>query len=110
MFGGIHSSELRGASKLLEFRRDEPVGYSREDLPAGRMRWPDLSPPEYAAQDELAHEEGPAGEQWGGQYGGHTARPRANHPECDDGKARHLPQRPLPHWNKAQHVGDEDNQ
>ena len=34
------------------------VGYSREDLAAGRMHWPDLTPPEYAALDELAHEEG----------------------------------------------------
>jgi formate hydrogenlyase transcriptional activator len=33
------------------------VGYSREDLVAGRMHWPDLTPPEYAALDELAHEE-----------------------------------------------------
>lgn len=33
------------------------VGYSREDLLAGRMRWPELTPPEYAALDELAHEE-----------------------------------------------------
>ena len=36
----------------------ELVGYSREDLLAGEMRWPDLTPPEYAALDELAHEEG----------------------------------------------------
>jgi formate hydrogenlyase transcriptional activator len=36
----------------------EIVGYSREDLLAGRMRWPDLTPPEYSALDELAHEEG----------------------------------------------------
>ena len=36
----------------------ELVGYSREDLLAGNMRWPDLTPPEYAALDELAHEEG----------------------------------------------------
>jgi formate hydrogenlyase transcriptional activator len=36
----------------------ELVGYSREDLQAGRLRWPDLTPPEYAALDELAHEEG----------------------------------------------------
>jgi PAS domain S-box-containing protein len=34
------------------------VGYSREDLVAGRMHWPDLTPPEFAAVDELAHEEG----------------------------------------------------
>ena len=34
------------------------VGYSREDLQAGRLCWPDLTPPEYFALDELAHEEG----------------------------------------------------
>jgi formate hydrogenlyase transcriptional activator len=34
------------------------VGYSREDLKAGRLRWPDLTPPEYLALDDLAHEEG----------------------------------------------------
>ena len=34
------------------------VGYTREDLLAGRMNWPDLTPPEYTALDELAHEEG----------------------------------------------------
>jgi PAS domain S-box-containing protein len=34
------------------------VGYTRDDLAAGRLRWPDLTPPEYAALDELAHEEG----------------------------------------------------
>lgn len=36
----------------------ELVGYSREDLQAGRLNWPDLTPPEYAPLDELAHEEG----------------------------------------------------
>ena len=36
----------------------ELVGYSREDLVAGRLYWPDLTPPEYAPLDELAHEEG----------------------------------------------------
>jgi formate hydrogenlyase transcriptional activator len=36
----------------------ELVGYCREDLQAGRLRWPDLTPPEYLALDELAHEEG----------------------------------------------------
>jgi formate hydrogenlyase transcriptional activator len=34
------------------------VGYTREDLLAGRLRWPELTPPEYGALDELAHEEG----------------------------------------------------
>ena len=36
----------------------ELVGYSREDLASGRLRWPDLTPPEFSALDELAHEEG----------------------------------------------------
>jgi formate hydrogenlyase transcriptional activator len=36
----------------------ELTGYSREDLLNGRMHWLDLTPPEYAALDELAHEEG----------------------------------------------------
>ena len=36
----------------------ELVGYTREDLLAGRLHWPDLTPPEYSALDDLAHEEG----------------------------------------------------
>ncbi len=36
----------------------ELVGYTREDLQAGRLYWPDLTPPEYLGLDELAHEEG----------------------------------------------------
>jgi formate hydrogenlyase transcriptional activator len=36
----------------------ELVGYSREDLEAGRLYWPGLTPPEYLGLDELAHEEG----------------------------------------------------
>jgi len=36
----------------------EMVGYSREDLLEGRLHWPDLTPPEYASLDDLAHEEG----------------------------------------------------
>jgi len=36
----------------------ELVGYSREDLLAGRLVWPDLTPSEYVALDEFAHEEG----------------------------------------------------
>ena len=34
------------------------VGYNREDLQSGRLHWPDLTPPEYLALDEIAHEEG----------------------------------------------------
>ena len=34
------------------------IGYSREDLRSGRLSWLDLTPPEYSALDELAHEEG----------------------------------------------------
>jgi PAS domain S-box-containing protein len=36
----------------------ELVGYSREDLLAGRLVWPDLTPREYTSLDEFAHEEG----------------------------------------------------
>ncbi len=36
----------------------ELVGYSPEDLQSGRLSWPDLTPPEFSALDELAHEEG----------------------------------------------------
>jgi formate hydrogenlyase transcriptional activator len=36
----------------------ELVGYTREDLLEGRLNWPDLTPPEFAPLDELAHEEG----------------------------------------------------
>jgi PAS domain S-box-containing protein len=36
----------------------ELVGYSREDLLAGRLDWSNLTPPEYSALDDLAHEEG----------------------------------------------------
>jgi formate hydrogenlyase transcriptional activator len=34
------------------------VGYSREDLQAGNLHWPDLTPAEYLDLDEVAHEEG----------------------------------------------------
>ncbi len=36
----------------------EMVGYSREDLAAGQLYWPDLTPAEYLPLDEQAHEEG----------------------------------------------------
>ncbi|MCX6596237.1 MAG: sigma 54-interacting transcriptional regulator [Acidobacteria bacterium] len=34
------------------------LGYERADLQSGRLQWSDLTPPEYAALDDLAHEEG----------------------------------------------------
>ena len=36
----------------------ELVGYTRDDLAAGRLHWPALTPPEYLPLDEIAHEEG----------------------------------------------------
>ena len=36
----------------------ELVGYSLDDLQSGRLNWLDLTPPEFSALDELAHEEG----------------------------------------------------
>jgi PAS domain S-box-containing protein len=33
------------------------VGFTREDVQAGRLRWQDLTPPEFAVLDDLAHEE-----------------------------------------------------
>ncbi len=36
----------------------ELIGYTRDDLHSGRLHWPDLTPPEYIALDEIAHEEG----------------------------------------------------
>ncbi len=34
------------------------AGYAREDMEAGKLNWPDLTPPECAALDANAHEEG----------------------------------------------------
>jgi PAS domain S-box-containing protein len=34
------------------------LGYTRQDLREGRVHWPELTPPEFAPLDELAHEEG----------------------------------------------------
>jgi len=34
------------------------IGYTRDDLLAGKLCWTRLTPPEYAPLDELAHEEG----------------------------------------------------
>ena len=34
------------------------VGYSHDDLVAGRLHWPEITPPEHLPLDERAHEEG----------------------------------------------------
>jgi PAS domain S-box-containing protein len=54
---GIVSGEFDGIPEANDTFL-ELVGYSREDLQAGLLRWPDLTPPEYLELDELAHEEG----------------------------------------------------
>jgi PAS domain S-box-containing protein len=54
---GIVSGEFDGIPEANDAFL-EMVGYSREDLREGRLRWPDLTPAEYAPLDELAHEEG----------------------------------------------------
>jgi formate hydrogenlyase transcriptional activator len=50
--GGIDSL-LEVNDALLEL-----LGFTREDLLAGRLQWSQMSSPEYAAVDEFAHEEG----------------------------------------------------
>jgi len=54
---GVASGEFDRVPEMNDAFLDL-VGYSREDLLAGRLNWPDLTPPEYAPLDELAHEEG----------------------------------------------------
>lgn len=54
---GIVSGELDRVPEVNDAVL-ELVGYSREDLIAGRLHWPDLTPPEFTYLDELAHEEG----------------------------------------------------
>ena len=54
---GVVSGELDGVPEASDTFL-QLVGYSREDLLAGHMVWPDLTPKEYVALDEFAHEEG----------------------------------------------------
>ena len=54
---GVVSGEFDDITEMNDAFLDM-VGYDREDLAAGRLVWADLTPKEYAAQDEYAHEEG----------------------------------------------------
>jgi len=54
---GIVSGEFDQAPEVNDAFL-EIVGYTREDVVRGLMSWPDLTPPEYAPMDDLAHEEG----------------------------------------------------
>ena len=46
LFGDVHGNILDANDALLRL-----VGYSREDLRAGRLRWTDITPPEYLPLD-----------------------------------------------------------
>jgi PAS domain S-box-containing protein len=54
---GVVSGEFDSISEMND-RFLELIGYTREDLVANRIVWADLTPKEYAADDEFAHEEG----------------------------------------------------
>ena len=53
---GVISGEANGVPEVNDTFL-ELVGYSREDLESGVMKWLDLTPPAYVPLDELAHEE-----------------------------------------------------
>ena len=54
---GIVSGEFDSALEVNDAFL-EISGYTVEDVSSGIMKWAELSPPEYAALDDLAHEEG----------------------------------------------------
>ncbi len=54
---GVASGEFDHVPEINDVLLDL-VGYSREDLSAGRLRWPNLTPPEFAPLDDVAYEEG----------------------------------------------------
>jgi PAS domain S-box-containing protein len=54
---GIHIWDFKGHVVEANDAFLRIVGYSREDLLSGRIQWPDLTPPEWRDQDELAKAE-----------------------------------------------------
>jgi PAS domain-containing protein len=54
--GGVVSGEFDHVNEAKDAFLNM-AGYRREDLAAGRLYWPDPTPPEYARLNELAHEE-----------------------------------------------------
>ena len=53
---GIVSGEFDRVTEVSDaFLR--MVGYSRKELIAGDVNWPDLTPPEYSSLDDRAHDE-----------------------------------------------------
>ena len=54
---GIFSWDLSGKLPEANDAFLKMVGYTREDLAAGRMRWTEMTPPEYRKLDEKALEE-----------------------------------------------------
>jgi PAS domain S-box-containing protein len=53
---GIASGELDGEPEMNDALLDL-LGYARTDVSAGLLKWADLTPEEYAALDDSAHEE-----------------------------------------------------
>ena len=54
---GITISDVGGRIMDANDALLQLVGYTREDLRQGRLRWDDLTPPEYLPLDELAIEQ-----------------------------------------------------
>lgn len=54
---GVASGEFSGITEVNDALLNL-AGYTRDEMVAGLVKWHDLTPPEYAELDQLAHEEG----------------------------------------------------